>query len=311
MTRVETGSRLHFGLLRLPAGDPWPDRDPGSAVPPRYFGGAGLMLHEPAVRVAVRPAADWGADGPAAGRALAFARRCADALGGAVPPHHVTVEACPPEHVGLGVGTQLGLAVARALVRSAGLADPGAAGLARLAGRGARSALGVYGFAHGGFLVEGGKRTPESLSPLVARAEFPAGWRVVLLRPPGESGWHGPRERAAFADPRRADDPAVADRLCRLALLGLLPALADEDVRAFGEALHEFNAVAGEPFRAVQGGPYSSPVVGELVALARGRGVPGAGQSSCGPAGFAVTHDPDRAANSPPPTGPKLPASTP
>jgi beta-ribofuranosylaminobenzene 5'-phosphate synthase len=255
------------------------------------------MLRDPAVRVAVRPAAAWGADGPAADRALAVARRCADALGGTVPPHHVTVEACPPEHVGLGVGTQLGLAVARALCRSAGRPDPGAAGLARLVGRGARSALGVHGFAHGGFLIEGGKADPGVISPLVVRADFPAGWRVVLLRPPGESGWHGPRERAACAAPRRPDDPAVTDRLCRLALLGLLPALADADAQAFGEALHEFNAVAGEPFRAVQGGPYSSPVVGDLVTLARGLGIPGAGQSSWGPTVFAVTDDPERAAD--------------
>src|SRR5437660_10762195 len=118
MTRVETGSRLHFGLLR-----------PAAAPGERAFGGCGLMVQAPAVRVAVRPAAAWDADGPAAGRALAFARRCADALGGA-GPHHVTVEACPPEHVGLGVGTQLGLAVARALSRSAGRPEAGAVGLA-------------------------------------------------------------------------------------------------------------------------------------------------------------------------------------
>src|SRR5262249_58308056 len=104
MPRVEPGSRLHFGLLRPPPSD-------GD----RGFGGCGLMVEAPAVRVAVEPAAGWSATGPAADRALAVARRVA----GDGRPLRVTVEACPPEHVGLGTGTQLSLAVARAVLQLA------------------------------------------------------------------------------------------------------------------------------------------------------------------------------------------------
>src|SRR5215207_1822870 len=64
MTRVTTGSRLHFGLLRPPP-----------AGGGRGFGGCGLMVEAPAVRVAVGPARDWSAAGPLADRALAVARR--------------------------------------------------------------------------------------------------------------------------------------------------------------------------------------------------------------------------------------------
>src|SRR5204862_353231 len=85
---------------------------------------------------------------------------------------HAVVAACPPEHTGLGVGTQLSRAVARAVC-------PGvpAVELARLAGRGNRSAIGVYGFEAGGFLVDGGKRDDAALAPLMARVDFPGDWR--------------------------------------------------------------------------------------------------------------------------------------
>ena len=151
MTRVETGSRLHFGLLRPPPAD-------GQ----RGFGGCGLMIEAPAVRVAVEPATEWSAVGPAADRALAVARRVA-----ADWPHRVIVEACPPEHVGLGVGTQLSLAVARAVSRSLGRPDDVPVEPARLTDRGARSAIGSHGFEHGGFLVDGGKRGTDALAPLI------------------------------------------------------------------------------------------------------------------------------------------------
>jgi beta-RFAP synthase len=284
MTRVTTGSRLHFGLLGLP----------GSAA--RAFGGCGLMVCAPAVRVAVRPAADWRADGPLAERALSIAHRLAATLPpGALPPQQVTVEACPPEHVGLGVGTQLGLAVAQALNRAAGLPDLNATDLAHRVGRGARSGVGVHGFAHGGFLVDGGQRSPGELAPLAARAAVPQAWRLVLLRPRDAGAWHGERERAAFAVLHLHSDPAVTDRLCRLVLLGLLPSLAEADLPAFGAALTEYNARSGELFRPVQGGVYSSPAVAGLVGWLRGQGVRGAGQSSWGPTVFAAVGDTDEA----------------
>jgi beta-ribofuranosylaminobenzene 5'-phosphate synthase len=276
MIRVETGSRLHFGLLRPPPVD-------GQ----RGFGGCGLMVEAPAVRVSVEPAADWSATGPGADRALAVARLVA-----ADRPHRIVVDACPPEHVGLGVGTQLSLAVARAALHLAPGDSPGAKYLARLAGRGGRSGIGLHGFERGGFLVDGGKRDADEIAPLVARAEFPPEWRVVLLTPSIRSDWHGERERAAFA--ALANSPAD-DALCRLVLLGMLPALVGRDLPAFGEAVYEYNARAGEPFRAAQGGTFAAEAA-ELIVWLRGQGVTGVGQSSWGPTVFAVVGDENRAA---------------
>src|SRR5262249_37388038 len=145
----------------------------------------------------------------------------------------------------------------------------------------------------GGFLVDAGKRAGDGVAPLVARADFPDDWRVVVVLPPQGPGVHGEGERVAFA--RLAHDAARTDALCRLALLGMLPALAEADLDPFGEALFDFNARAGEAFAPAQGGDYASPLAAEVVAFVRGQGVKGAGQSSWGPALFAVTADADRA----------------
>jgi beta-RFAP synthase len=299
MIRVTAPARLHFGLLSLPAEgeELWPDRHGTPALPVRRFGGAGLMVESPALRLRVEPAPGWSAEGPLAERALNFAHRFAPTVpGGALAPRRLVVEAAPPEHCGFGSGTQLGLAVARALAAAAGLPDPGAAELARRVGRGLRSGLGVHGFARGGFLVEGGKRSPDGVAPLVARLPFPEAWRVVLALPPGDDRVHGEREWQAFHELLgRAPSAGGADVLCRLVLLGMLPALAERDLEAFGEALYDYNARAGEAFAAVQGGTYGGPHVAGLVAFLRRQRVRGVGQSSWGPAVFAVVGDAGRA----------------
>ena len=73
----------------------------------------------------------------------------------------------------------------------------------------------------------------------------------------------------------------------------ILPAAEAGDLEAFGEAVHEFNRRAGEPFAAAQGGPYASPAVAGLIGELRQLGVAGVGQSSWGPTVFAVVGDID------------------
>jgi len=84
---------------------------------------------------------------------------------------------------------------------------------------------------------------------VVARVAVPCGWRVVVTLPPVGSDWHGPHEQQAFE--RLATEPpdaSITERLCRLVLLGLLPALVEAVLESFGEALYEFNVLAGKFF---------------------------------------------------------------
>jgi beta-RFAP synthase len=159
--------------------------------------------------------------------------------------------------------------------------------LARRVGRGTRSAIGIHGFELGGFIVEAGKRDDAEISPVVARLTFPAEWHVVLIIPKNKQGLHGAAERDAF-DKLAAIPPAVTADLCRLTLLGLLPAIAERNFQAFSEALVEFSWKVGECFAAHQGGVYASPLAGAVVELLLSHGIRGIAQSSWGPTLVAI-----------------------
>src|SRR5207253_1198848 len=106
---VEAPARLHFGVLDLRG-------DLG-----RRFGGVGAAVPSPSLLVEARPAPApaLSAEGPDADRALEFARRFAGyhGLAGAGAGAHLVVHRAIPAHAGLGSGTQLALAVARATAR--------------------------------------------------------------------------------------------------------------------------------------------------------------------------------------------------
>jgi len=281
VTFVRSGSRLHFGLFNLPPADPWPDVWPGTKEPARYYGGVGVMVDEPAVEVEAEQEEAWSIRGLHVDRVLEFARL----IGGR--PHRIHVRQCAPQHCGLGVGTQLGLAIGTALTR-------GAIAPLELAGRlnrGRRSGIGVHGFGVGGLLIDGGKTRPHEVASIVARADVPPNWTFLLVTPPTCKAWSGRSEDAAIAALGGRRD----ESMYRLALAGLLPAVQSGDVRAFGAAVTEYNARAGELFRPAQGGRYSHAVVQALVADLLERGFAGAGQSSWGPTVFAVTDDINRA----------------
>ncbi|MCL6504613.1 MAG: hypothetical protein K6T86_18185 [Pirellulales bacterium] len=285
---VEAAARLHFGLL-APCGHS-----------PRQFGGVGAMVQQPAIRLCVRPAVPNAAPcsvcGPLAARAQQVLERvCAAGWPAGLPPAAVEIVDAPREHTGLGTGTQLALSIAAGWRTYAKLPELGPSELAKLTGRGQRSAIGVHGFFTGGLLVEGGQRDAISLAPLVARVALPDAWRFVLITPEDEQGLWGEKERAAFRELARVPEGAV-DRLCRVVLLGILPAAAEGEFAAFSEALYEFGREAGQMFACVQGGVFTTPSAAARVAHLRALGVRGVGQSSWGPTVFALVESEDRAA---------------
>ena len=108
----------------------------------------------------------------------------------------------PPDHTGLGVGTQLGLAIAAGLRRFLQLPELSIEALASSVGRGKRSAVGTYGFQHGGLIVDAGKdaRAINSASWRGAWRCRPT-WRFVLVRP---HECAGPGRRARSRSVRQA-----------------------------------------------------------------------------------------------------------
>jgi len=270
--RVEAPARLHLGMLAA-AGDG-----------PRRFGGLGVAVSRPAVVLEAERADGLSAEGVDAERALLFARRCQEALGVTSGAHLRVVEAIP-QHAGLGSGTKLALAVAQALA-VLGARELDAPALARAAGRAARSAVGMWTFALGGLVVEGGvRRDRERPAPLLARYEMPEAWRCVLVVPAAEPGLSGAAEDQAFA--RLAPTPEYSAAIAQLVLTSLLPALAEHDVEEFGAALTRVQQLVGDSFAAVQGGRFH-PRANGLVDALLAAGAAGAGQSSWGPAVYGL-----------------------
>lgn len=272
---VAAPSRLHFGLWSLAGGTG------------RQYGGVGAMVEKPGLVLAIRPSRVLATTGPLADRALQFCRRWAEFHRTDLPNCQIEIVAAPPEHAGLGTGTQLGLAVAAGLNAFVGLPSQSPAELALSVGRGLRSAVGTYGFVQGGLVVEQGKLPGEPISPLDCRIDLPAEWRFVLIRPSGLSGLAGDDEATAIAG-LPAIPAAVTEELITEVREHLVPAAATGDFPAFAESLFRYGHQSGLCFAARQGGAYNGPVLTRLVEQIRGLGADGVGQSSWGPTLFVV-----------------------
>jgi beta-ribofuranosylaminobenzene 5'-phosphate synthase len=279
---VSAPCRLHFGMFSFGR----PDHP--------AFGGVGMMIEPPTIELKISPAASFSACGDYVDRVSNCAARLVRAWNlDSLPLCKIDVRSAP-NHVGLGVGTQLGLSVAVGLRCYLDLRALPVESLAADVGRGLRSAVGTYGFEHGGLIVDRGKLRGEQLGTLDRRIAIPASWRIALVRSHDAEGVSGSEEAQKFIKlPAIADD--VTQVLWRINNDELLPAAERGDCSAFGDAVYRFGRIAGGCFAAAQGGPFASPAVEQLVERIRAFGVPGAGQSSWGPTVFAVTNDEDEA----------------
>ena len=326
MIRVESGSRLHFGLLsfgqrrqdtakRVPTEAQ--QEMPGAWEPNRAFGGIGLMVDQPRLRLELAKASSdqvaCGADRQLEVRLQHLLARWRQSLQqrGASSDHPAPTTApweqaassgvrlqlleAPPAHCGFGSGTQLGLALAAGLSHLFRLPAGDSTTWATWIGRGRRSAVGTHGFAEGGLIVDRGKLSCETVAPLASRLSFPSSWRFVIACNLSDSGLSGTSEQAAFSRL-----PAVPESHSRQMFAELheelLPAVAAEDFDRFAKSLWRYGNLAGDCFASAQGGSRFSPPAQPWVDFARKAGFTGVGQSSWGPAVFIATPD-DRSAH--------------
>jgi beta-RFAP synthase len=276
---VEAHARLHFGVLDL------------RGARGRWFGGIGASVSSPSLLLSVTRAGAVSVEGEDASRVAEFARRFLR--------HHgidagarIRVHRGLPAHAGLGSGTQLALAVARALAEIYGCTTEPRE-LARAVGRARRSAIGTWTFAGGGLVVEGGRRPGrDECGPLIARLPFPPEWRCVVAVPDGPPGLSGAEEADAFAGLKKPPE-RDAERAAHLVLMTLLPALADADLDMFGRALTEIQEITGQWFAEAQGGTFAPGQGRDLVRRLAEWGAAGVGQSSWGPAVYGIVDGAD------------------
>jgi beta-RFAP synthase len=276
---VAAPSRLHFGMFSFGRTDT------------RQFGGVGLMVERPGLRLRIEAADHFDVLGPLGQRARSVVARLLEAWSLGEPPGcRIEILSAPPEHAGLGTGTQLALAVAAGLNAWRGGQPLDAERLARLTGRGERSAIGTHGFLQGGLLVEAGKLPGETLSPLERRLALPRDWRVVLIWPRMLRGLSGEAERRAFCELPPVP-PETSHALRREVATEMVPAAELGDFERFSQSVYRFGVAAGQCFAPLQCGPFGSARIARLVEAIRASGVAGVGQSSWGPTVFALLAD--------------------
>lgn len=270
--KVIAPARIHLGLL-----------DPTERAA-RRFGGAGVMLDQPALALSISRSAEDRCHGPLSERAEKFIA-CWRKATGIHKSVLCEVQSAPPEHVGLGLGTQLGMSVAMAMDCLFDRNDVSVAERAKSVGRGVRSAVGAYGFHDGGFIVESGKQEGDVLGRLESRIDLPSSWRVMLVRTKNDQGLAGVAEAKAFeqiSTDAETTETKTSD-LQSLLFDHLLPAANAGDFAEFSESVYQYGFAAGKMFAASQGGPFLNESIADFVKFCRNSGVNGVGQSSWGP----------------------------
>ncbi|MDH5510793.1 MAG: hypothetical protein OEZ32_10620 [Nitrospinota bacterium] len=188
-----------------------------------------------------------------------------------------------PPHQGFGSGTRMALAAAAGALRLAG-ERMDILQMTRLAGRGGRSAMGAVLFAKGGLAAD--------VEGRIVRTEAPGNWRVVLISPALNGvdlhGLHGSEEEGKIHTMPPCSS-RVKNRVEDEAVAGLIGGAASGDFGLFEGAVAAIQAAAARQFGALQGGAASTENGRAILRRLRKGGVRACGQSSWGPALFAIT----------------------
>ena len=277
---IRAHARIHFGGIDL------------SGSGGRRIGGFGLTIARPRCVLRIERAAGLAVEGDQAERIEVLATRVHEALE-IQPQARIRVLEAIPQHVGLGSGTQLNLALAAGIASLRGL-DLSIGRLCSLLGRARRSGVGYHLFRRGGFVLEGGYPLESGPAiaeapPLLARHQFPRDWKILVAIP---SVSRLPPGGSAAAPARPAGPPAegAIDRIARLLLTELLPAILERELRRFADALAEIQALSGDSLAADQEAEHH-PGADELARVLKEAGACAAGKSLWGPAVYGLAAD--------------------
>lgn len=273
---VKTPSRLHFSMIDMRG-------DLG-----RIHGSVGVAIDNPSIVLKAKEASSIDVKGPRADRVKAYAETL---LVGSGISNGVSIEVLSDimEHSGFGSGTQLALAVGTALSELYGL-SLSAEEIALKLNRSRRSGIGAYAFKHGGFIVDAGHKTNRKLGipPLLFRADVPESWRFVIGVPKIPITKSGPAETNAFKNLDPPPTPLIGE-ISRIILMQMIPAIIEEDIVSFGEAMTSVDFRFGEFWMEIQGGRFTHPLIEDGIGFLAENGALGVGQSSWGPGFYGLS----------------------
>jgi len=266
-------ARLHMGFIDL------------SGSLGRHFGSIGVALNEISTRLSIAKATELQVNGPSSDRAIKCTQRLCSLLN-VSDQVKIDIEAAIPEHVGLGSGTQMSLAIGSVLNE---LYDLGLTTreIAKLTHRGMRSGIGIGVFEQGGLVVDGGRGEQTVTPPVISHMDIPEQWRFILVFDQRGQGLHGEQEINAFKELPVFPHQEAA-RLCYLLMMQGLPAIAEKNIKLFGDVITQLQQSVGEHFSSVQGGIFTSAEVAEAMQWLEQQGAVAIGQTSWGPTGFCA-----------------------
>ncbi len=277
---IRTPARLHFALIDL------------NGALGRIDGSIGLAIDEPNFQIEAEPSNRVQVESvhyQARARGVVERLQAKFGIGGV----NLKFRSEIPYHSGFGSGTQLALGIAQSVNLLYDL-NLSVTDLARAVGRGGTSGIGVAAFEGGGFILDGGHSFPEQKSsflpssaaehapppPTLLRHPFPD-WDV-LIAVPNCSRIAGQTEVNLFQ--KLCPQPrSTAEQLSHLILLRLLPAIFEENLAAFGEAV---NYIQKFGWKQVEIDAHGE-VLRQTLNFLLDNGAVGAGVSSWGPAIFA------------------------
>ena len=290
---IETSARLHLSLIDL------------NGLEGRLDGGIGITLEDPSLIIECNESKDETSiifeDGLKhfdndiyKSKILDASKKIKDFLNIDTDYSFIIKELYPIHH-GLGLGTQLALSIGK-LISSLNDVEMDVLDLAKIIQRGGTSGIGVYSFENGGFIVDGGHKKsikkdylPSSASkvsppPLIARYEFPEDWDIILATPNIQQGASGKKEVDIFQSysPIKIED---VERISYLTLMKLMPAVLEEDIVSFGDAIHKIQSLG---FKKIERNLQDSKI-NYLLKDMEELGIPCVGMSSFGPTCFGIT----------------------
>jgi len=268
--QIITPARLHFGFLEI-----------NNHYHNNSFGGIGLSIDKFHTKIKMRKNEKKKIKGKCLNKASSFLNTfCRKKK--IKTKFLLNIEKSTPQHIGLGSGTQLALAIGKA-VSDLNKLNLNIKKIAQILNRSYRSNVGLMNFEHGGFLID--LKIKNKFFTGIDKVFFPVDWKIILIKD-SKQGLHGKNEIEVFK--KIKDFPKTNNiRLIDLVLLKIHPSLIENNFNEFSKAITKLQNIIGNYFNVFQGGVFSSPAVNNVLNFLKRKNVLGYGQTSWGPSGFA------------------------
>lgn len=206
-------------------------------------------------------------------------------------------------HQGLGMGTQLRLSIAAAICTLNNVKFDNVS-LANQVARGGTSGIGVWSFAKGGFIIDGGHSFGEGLDknsfipssksvckppPLLFQKDFPDEWKILCFEPCSHQKIFGETEYRLFRDNCPVSRLEV-NELSAIVLMTMLPALVEKNLANFNFSIEAMQMIG---FKSVVW-KAQPQIVKNVKELITSEGLSGVGLSSLGNTMFLVVNSKDQ-----------------